>query len=274
VHIIVARADWLSIVILFLFLAPRTLFTSRRHHRSGRDDDQVAAPRLDERSRLLCGALTPSPSSWLELTLSSTDADPATLYPYLSSEAAGVSAMTSLVQSYAARCPSSKIIVAGYSQLSRSCCAHPSLAPRTNTFHDCRALKSSATRCAGRRACSAASRFRAALAHRLPRPGRSQASRSATSTRSPPRTRAPSSSASSRARCQPTSSPPSRWATRPSSPVRASTPARRARRASSLARIRACSAYKASPTASRATATRATSFALVRPFDYLGRRPS
>ncbi|KPV72292.1 carbohydrate esterase family 5 protein [Rhodotorula graminis WP1] len=42
---------------------------------------------------------------------------PATLYPYLSSEAAGVSAMTSLVQSYVARCgEGSRLILAGYSQ--------------------------------------------------------------------------------------------------------------------------------------------------------------
>ncbi|GAA5924652.1 hypothetical protein JCM10213_000407 [Rhodosporidiobolus nylandii] len=41
---------------------------------------------------------------------------PATLYPYLSSEAQGVSAMTSAIESYAQRCPDSKIVLMGYSR--------------------------------------------------------------------------------------------------------------------------------------------------------------
>ncbi|GAA5845149.1 hypothetical protein JCM9279_005453 [Rhodotorula babjevae] len=41
---------------------------------------------------------------------------PATLIPYASSEAAGVSAMTSAIQSYTARCPSSRVAYLGYSQ--------------------------------------------------------------------------------------------------------------------------------------------------------------
>ncbi|KAE9379787.1 carbohydrate esterase family 5 protein [Stipitochalara longipes BDJ] len=41
---------------------------------------------------------------------------PATLTDYLNSEASGVAAMTQLIQSYVARCPSSKIALLGYSQ--------------------------------------------------------------------------------------------------------------------------------------------------------------
>jgi hypothetical protein len=42
---------------------------------------------------------------------------PATLNDYTFSESAGVSAMKSLIQSYVARCPSSKIALLGYSQV-------------------------------------------------------------------------------------------------------------------------------------------------------------
>jgi acetylxylan esterase len=42
---------------------------------------------------------------------------PATLTDYLNSEASGVAAMTLLIQSYVARCPSSKIALLGYSQV-------------------------------------------------------------------------------------------------------------------------------------------------------------
>lgn len=41
---------------------------------------------------------------------------PATLDNYQTSEAAGVTAMTKLLTDYAARCPSSKIVMMGYSQ--------------------------------------------------------------------------------------------------------------------------------------------------------------
>ena len=41
---------------------------------------------------------------------------PATLTNYTASEASGVAGMTSLIQSYVARCPSSKIALLGYSQ--------------------------------------------------------------------------------------------------------------------------------------------------------------
>jgi acetylxylan esterase len=41
---------------------------------------------------------------------------PATLTNYLASEASGVAGMLSLIQSYAARCPKSKIALLGYSQ--------------------------------------------------------------------------------------------------------------------------------------------------------------
>lgn len=41
---------------------------------------------------------------------------PATLQSYISSESAGVTAMKKLVQDYAAKCPTSKIAVMGYSQ--------------------------------------------------------------------------------------------------------------------------------------------------------------
>lgn len=41
---------------------------------------------------------------------------PATLDNYPQSEAAGVAAMTTLATSYAARCPSSKLVLMGYSQ--------------------------------------------------------------------------------------------------------------------------------------------------------------
>lgn len=42
---------------------------------------------------------------------------PATLTDYLNSEASGVAAMKQLIQSYVARCPSSKIVLLGYSQV-------------------------------------------------------------------------------------------------------------------------------------------------------------
>lgn len=41
---------------------------------------------------------------------------PATLENYQQSEAAGVSAMTTLVTAYTARCPTSKVVLMGYSQ--------------------------------------------------------------------------------------------------------------------------------------------------------------
>ncbi|BGP47559.1 hypothetical protein JCM10450v2_003422 [Rhodotorula kratochvilovae] len=41
---------------------------------------------------------------------------PATLYPYLSSEAAGVKAMTAAIEAYTQRCPESKLVLMGYSQ--------------------------------------------------------------------------------------------------------------------------------------------------------------
>lgn len=41
---------------------------------------------------------------------------PATLDDYLNSQAAGVSAMTTMIQQYVASCPSSKIVLLGYSQ--------------------------------------------------------------------------------------------------------------------------------------------------------------
>jgi len=41
---------------------------------------------------------------------------PATLTDYLASEASGVAAMQKLIESYATRCPSSKIALMGYSQ--------------------------------------------------------------------------------------------------------------------------------------------------------------
>ena len=45
---------------------------------------------------------------------------PATLTNYQSSEGQGVAAMTKLIQSYAAACPDSKIVLMGYSQVSFS----------------------------------------------------------------------------------------------------------------------------------------------------------
>lgn len=45
---------------------------------------------------------------------------PATLTDYQASEASGVAAMTKLIQSYAQRCPNSKIALLGYSQVSQS----------------------------------------------------------------------------------------------------------------------------------------------------------
>ena len=42
---------------------------------------------------------------------------PATLTDYLASEASGVAAMTSMIQSYVASCPDSKIALLGFSQV-------------------------------------------------------------------------------------------------------------------------------------------------------------
>lgn len=44
---------------------------------------------------------------------------PATLTDYQASEASGVAAMMKLIQSYAERCPNSKIALLGYSQVSK-----------------------------------------------------------------------------------------------------------------------------------------------------------
>lgn len=48
---------------------------------------------------------------------------PATLYSYTTSQRAGTRAMTQAVQSYAQRCPNTKLVLMGYSQVSFVSCS-------------------------------------------------------------------------------------------------------------------------------------------------------
>lgn len=97
----------------------------------------VCAPVLSPSPSLPAARLRPSPTSSNRGTLTHgrCDTDPATLIPYASSEAAGVSAMTNAIQSYTARCPSSRLVLMGYSQV-----RHPvTLTPAPSTHADSRA---------------------------------------------------------------------------------------------------------------------------------------